>query len=108
MAKSSHQDQVDTSGEFQPKSFLFFCIDQNGDTGFEVSFGDKISDVKKFSTLLKSIVFGEFNSLILEQIKEQIATVPDGIKKYKVIENALKEKNTKDLVVNATNVEINP
>lgn len=108
MNKSSQKTQEDHSGEFKPKSFLFFCVDQNGDTGFEINFGDKINDVKKFSNLLKNIVSGEFNSLILEQIKEQITTVPDGVKKYKIIENTLKEKNTKDLVVNPTNVEINP
>lgn len=96
------------SDEFKPKSFVFFCIDQNGDMGFEVSFGEKINDVKKFSNLLKNIVSGEFNSIILKQVKEQVGTTPDGVKKYKIIENALQEKNIKDLVINPTSVEINP
>lgn len=108
MPKSSQQDQLDPSSEFKPNSFIFFCIDQNGDTGFEINFGEKINDVRKFSVLLKNILSGEFNSLILEEIKEQIETIPDGTKKYKIIENTLKEKNIKDLVVNPTNVEINP
>lgn len=106
MNKSSQKTQEDHSGEFKPKSFLFFCVDQNGDIGFEVDFGDKINDVKKFSNLLKSIISGEFNSLILEQIKEQSENIPDGIKKYKILENTLKEKNIKDLVVNPISVEI--
>lgn len=108
MEKLSLDHDQNYSDEFKPKSFVFFCIDQNGDTGFEISFGEKINDVKKFSNVLKNIVSGEFNSLILKQIKEQVATIPDGVKKYKIIENALHEKNIKDLVITPTNVEINP
>ena len=107
MAKLSQQEQVEPSDEFKPKSFIFFCVDQNGDIGFEVNFGDKISDVKKFSNLLKKATSGEFNSLILEQIKEQVESIPDGIKKYKIMETAIKEKLNKDLVINPTSVEIN-
>jgi hypothetical protein len=108
MEKLSLDHDQNYSDEFKPKSFVFFCIDQNGDMGFEVSFGEKINDVKKFSNLLKNIVSGEFNSIILKQVKEQVGTTPDGVKKYKIIENALQEKNIKDLVINPTSVEINP
>lgn len=106
MAKSSHQDQSDHSDEFKPNSFLFFCIDQNGDIGFEVQFGEKINDVKKFASLLNKIIAGDFNQTILDQIKEQTALVSDGAKKYKIIENSLKQKSNKDLVVNPISVEI--
>lgn len=107
MQKSSQQDQSNHSDEFKPKSFLFFCIDQNGDIGFEVHFGEKINDVKKFANLLSKITGGDFNQTILNEIKEQADLKPDGIKKYKVIENVLKNKVKKDLVVNPTEVEIN-
>lgn len=107
MQKSSQQDQSNHSDEFKPKSLLFFCIDQNGDIGFEVQLGEKITDVKKFSSLLNKLTNGEFNETMLIEIKEQVKTISDGTKKYKIIEKALMQKGTKDLVISPTEVEIN-
>lgn len=106
MNKSSQKTQEDPSGEFKPKAFLFFCVDQNGDIGFEVQLGEKINDVKKFASLLNKLIAGDFNQTMLDQIKEQTALASDGAKKYKIIENSLKQKSNKDLVVNPISVEI--
>jgi ribosomal protein L4 len=107
MQKLSQPDQTDHSDEFKPKAFLFFCIDQNGDIGFEVQLGEKINDTRKFANMLNKVTIGEFNEVILDQIKEQTENISDGNKKYKIVESALKQKLVKDLVVNPTKVEIN-
>ena len=108
MQKSFPQDQQGASDDFKPNSFIIFCLDEAGNVGFEASWGNSISDVKKFAALLSKIVDGNFTELILSQLKEQSEGVKNGNKKYDIIKNAIYKKNNIDLVISPLNVEINP
>ena len=94
--------------KFSPKSFLIICIDENGDIGLEMSWGETIEDVKKFAKMLDGCVNGKFNSVILNNLEEQSKAVKNGTKKYNVFKKEFhhKIKDDSGLVINPTMVEL--
>lgn len=110
MAKSSHAPPPNPSDEedFKPKSFVIFCLDEQGDMAFEASWGDTLGDVKNFAELLKKIFNGELDDAVVSQIKEQSKTISDGSKKYSIFAKTYKNLNKPlDLVIDPTEVELN-
>lgn len=94
---------------FNPKSFIIFCLDDNGDIGLDLSWGDSHADVKKFAQMINSCTSGKLNEAILEYVKLQSEKIPSGQKKYNIFKKELNAKNgsTSDLVVDPTDVELN-
>jgi hypothetical protein len=111
MSKSSqatHQNHSDE--DFIPKSFIIFCLDASGDIAFEVSWGESAADIKKFASLLKKINNGEFESMIVEQLKEQSLTTAKETKNYAIFNKVYKQLDQNlelDLVIDPTEVELN-
>jgi len=103
MSNQSAVTQED-SNEFLPKSFIIFCLDDAGDIAFEMSWGETDEDIKKFAVLLNKINAGQFEKMILEQLKLQCKEKND-TKGFSVFNKAYKV-NVKDLVVDPTNVEL--
>jgi len=54
MSKSSPEAPLNTSDEnnFSPKSFVIFCLDEQGNVAFEASWGETQEDIKKFAALM--------------------------------------------------------
>jgi hypothetical protein len=110
MVKSSHVPPPNPSDEedFKPKSFIIFCLDDNGDMAFEASWGDTLDDVKNFATLLKKIFDGELDNIVVNQMKEQSKLMNDGSKKYAIFAKTYKNLSKPlDLVIDPTEVELN-
>jgi hypothetical protein len=107
----SNQSQVtDHSSDesFSPKSFIIFCLDEQGDVAFEASWGDTIDDVKKFAALMSSVTNGEFNKMIETQLKLQSKDIADGKKKFTAFSKIYSESKTpSNLVIDPTQVELN-
>ena len=105
---SQHQNPSDEEEAFKPKSFMIFCLDEEGNIAFEASWGDSLEDVKKFAILYKKISSGEFDAMVLDQLKQQSKTITDGSKKYSTFSKAFKELNKpQNLVIDPTEVELN-
>lgn len=94
---------------FNPKSFIIFCLDDNGDIGLDLSWGDSHADIKKFAQMISSCTSGKLNEAILEYVKSKSEEIPNGQKKYAIFKKELKTKSesTSDLVVDPTDVELN-
>jgi hypothetical protein len=110
MSKSYQQPPQDSLDEsnFSPKSFIIFCLDETGNIAFEASWGDTAEDIKKFALLLHKINIGEFENMILDQLKIQEKEKGNSNKNYNTFNKAYKElKKPTDLVVDPTNVELN-
>jgi len=107
----SNASQV-TSGDldeqpFSPKSFIIFCLDEEGNVAFEAAWGDKDVDIKKFANLLNKINTGQFENMILDQLKQQSKTQQNGSKNHSIFNRAYKElSKPSNLVVDPTNVEL--
>lgn len=108
MAKSYQVPPQEPSDNFNPESFVIFCLDAEGNVAFEASWGNTIDDVKKFGALLSNITNGEFNSIILEQLKDQAKTLENGMKKFNVLQKIINaSQKPSDLVIDPTEVELN-
>lgn len=108
MSKSSPEAPLNTSDEpqFSPKSFVIFCLDEQGDIAFEASWGDTQEDIKKFAILISKINKGAFENMILDQIKSQ-AKQNSQSKELAIFNKTYKDlKKPKNLVVDPTNVEL--
>lgn len=94
---------------FDPKSFIIFCLDDNGDIGLDLSWGDSHADIKKFAQMISSCTSGKLNEAILEYVKLQSEKISNGQKKYTIFKKEFGAKNgsTSDLVVDPTDVELN-
>jgi hypothetical protein len=107
----SNQSQVtdhNSDDSFSPKSFIIFCLDDQGDVAFEASWGDTIDDVKKFASLMSSVTNGEFNKMIEDQLKIQAKDITDGKKKFSAFSKIYSESKTpSNLVIDPTQVELN-
>lgn len=104
------QATLDGSDEsdFLPKSFIIFCLDEEGNVAFESSWGDTDSDIKKFAALLSKINSGTFEKMIIDQLKQQSKTQENGSKNYSIFNKTYKGlTKPSDLVVDPTNVELN-
>jgi hypothetical protein len=102
--KSQSPDQ----GDFHPKSFVIFCVDHDDNIALDLSWGENLIDIKNFAQLLSKITSGDFNSLILQQLKEQSKSINDGNRKYSAFDKEFKSnKSSVDLVVDPTQVELN-
>ena len=108
MSKSYQATAPNPSDEFVPKSFIIFCLDQESNIAFEASWGDSVEDVKKFGILLLKITSGEFNNMILEQLKEQAKDIENGNKKFLALQKVIKDAQApSELVIDPANVELN-
>lgn len=108
MAKSYQVPAQEPSDNFSPESFVIFCLDAEGNVAFEASWGNSIEDVKKFGALLSNVTSGEFNAIILEQLKEQSKTLQNGMKKFNVLQKIINNsEKPSDLVIDPTEVELN-
>lgn len=108
MVKSYQPIAQEPSDSFNPESFVIFCLDANGDVALEASWGNTLEDVKKFAILLSNITNGEFNAVILNQLKEQSKNLPNGIKKFSVLQKIINSsEKSSDLVIDPTEVELN-
>lgn len=106
--KSSQDPSSDADNDFTPKSFVIFCLDQDGSIAFEASWGETNEDIKKFATLLKKINAGEFERDILVQLKEQSLTLKNGSKSFSLFSKNYKQTDSiSDLVIDPTEVELN-
>jgi hypothetical protein len=108
MSKSSPEAPLNTSDEnnFSPKSFVIFCLDEQGNVAFEASWGETQEDIKKFAALMNKINKGTFENMILEQLKIQ-AKENSQPKELAMFNKAYKDlKKPKNLVVDPTNVEL--
>lgn len=106
MSKSlpeQHQTALN-EGDFAPKSFIIFCLDENGNVAFEASWGESDEDIKKFAALLTKINTGAFDKMIVDQLKLQ-SKEKNTPKQFSVFNKAYKV-SSKDLVVDPTNVEL--
>jgi len=102
------KSQSPEEGDFHPKSFIIFCLDQDDNIALDISWGESLIDIKNFAQLLSKITSGEFNNLVLEQLKEQSKLIDDGNKKYITFDKAFKSSKTPvDLVIDPTQVELN-
>lgn len=108
MAKSYPQPPQESSDDFSPASFLLMALDKNGSVAVEISWGESISDVKKFATLLSKLTNGELNNIVLEHLQEQSLNISNGNKKYSELCKILNKKDKSYLVVDPLNVEVNP
>lgn len=111
MSKSSqatHQNHSDD--DFVPKSFIIFCLDASGDIAFEASWGESVAEIKKFASLVKKINNGEFENMIIDQLKEQSQATAKEIKNYATFSKIYKQLSQSldlDLVIDPTEVELN-
>ena len=48
MQKKSDNTNELTEEEFRPKSFIIFCLDDDGEIAFEASWGNTPEDIKNF------------------------------------------------------------
>jgi hypothetical protein len=107
MSKSSQGAIPNTSDSFSPKSFIIFCLDDEGNVAFEASWGDNQEDIKKFAVLLNKINNGNFEKMIVDQLKLQSKEKSDS-KGYAIFNKSYKDlQKPKDLVVDPTSVELN-
>ena len=106
MSKSSPEQPPIASDEapFSPKSFVIFCLDEDGNVAFEASWGETEQDIKKFATLLNKVNSGAFDKMIVDQLKLQSKEKND-MKSFTIFNKAYKI-SSKDLVVDPTNVEL--
>jgi hypothetical protein len=95
----------ENSEQFSPKSFIIFCLDEEGSVAFEASWGETDEDIKKFAALLIKINAGTFDKMIVDQLKLQ-SKEQNNTKGFSVFNKAYKT-SSKDLVVDPTNVELN-
>jgi hypothetical protein len=108
MSNVSQNTQEDSTDEFSPKSFVIFCLDDDDNVAFEASWGQEIEDIKKFAFLLHKVKSGDFDKMILDQLKLQSKDVPNGNKKYTAFIKAYNELDSPlSLVVDPTKVELN-
>ena len=108
MSNVSVETQEDSEEEFTPKSFIIFCLDDDGNVAFETSWGDTIEDIKKFAVLLSKVNDGQFEKMILEQLKIQSKEKVNGSKQYYAFNKSYKElQKPTDLDIDPTNVELN-
>ena len=106
--KSSQELSPDTDSDFIPKSFVIFCLDQDGNIAFEASWGETNEEIKKFAMLLRQINSGEFEKDVLVQLKEQSLTIKNGTKNFSLFNKNYKQLNPiSDLVIDPTEVELN-
>ncbi len=108
MSKSHQATPPNPSDEFVPKSFIIFCLDEESNIAFEASWGESIEDVKKFAILLTKITNGEFNEMVLQQLKEQAKQIENGNKKFLALQKIIKDSQMpSELVIDPANVELN-
>jgi hypothetical protein len=108
MSKSYQATPQNPSDEFVPKSFIIFCLDQENNIAFEASWGESIDDVKKFAVLLSKVTSGDFNNMMLEQLKEQAKGIENGNKKFLALQKIVKDSQMpSELVIDPANVELN-
>lgn len=108
MSNVSQSSQEDSTEEFLPISFIIFCLDTEDNVVFEASWGEEIEDIKKFSVLLHKIKSGDFDKMILDQLKIQSKEISNGSKKYTAFLKAYNELDAPlSLVVDPTKVELN-
>ena len=107
MSKSSPGPLPTASNEeqFAPRSFVIFCLDEEGNVAFEASWGETEQEIKQFAVLLNKINSGAFDKMIVDQLKLQSKEKNDA-KSFTIFNKAYKV-STKDLVVDPTNVELN-
>lgn len=102
------KSQSPEENDFHPKSFVIFCLDNEDNIALDISWGESLIDIRNFAQLLSKITTGEFNSLVLQQLKEQSKLINDGNKKYAAFDKAFKaSKLPVDLVIDPTQVELN-
>jgi hypothetical protein len=107
LSPEQHPTASNENEQFSPKSFIIFCLDEDGNVAFEASWGETEEDIRKFAVLLNKINNGTFDKMIVEQLKLQSKESGDS-KKYTIFNKIYKELNKpKDLVVDPTNVELN-
>jgi hypothetical protein len=107
MSNASTEIQEDLTEDFTPQSFIIFCLDSDGSVAFEVSWGDTIEEIKKFTLLLHKATTGEFNELISEQLKIQSKNIENGLKKFNAFSKTFNELSSPlSLVIDPTNVEL--
>jgi hypothetical protein len=83
-------------------------LDEDGNIAFEASWGETTEDIKKFATLLKKVSSGDFDTMILEQLKNQSKNIEDGAKKFALFSKSFKELNKpSNVVIDPTEVELN-
>ena len=93
--------------QFSPKSFIIFCLDEEGNVAFEAAWGEKEADIKKFAHLLSKINSGHFEKMILDQLKQQSKTQDNGSKNHSIFNREYKQlTKPSNLVVDPTNVEL--
>lgn len=103
-----YQSRKEDSSEFSPQSFIIFCLDQEGNIAFEAAWGETSEDIKRFALLLHKINTGEFEKMILDQLKLQEKEKGNATKNYTIFSKAYKDlKKPSDLVVDPTSVELN-
>lgn len=108
MSNVSPEPQENSEEEFTPKSFIIFCLDDDGNVAFETSWGDTIEDIKKFANLLSKVNDGQFEKMILDQLKIQSKQKENGSKQHSAFSKSYKElQKPTDLVIDPTNVELN-
>jgi hypothetical protein len=108
MSNVSQSTPEDSPDEFLPKSFIIFCLDDDDNVAFEVSWGQEIEDIKKFAYLLHKVKSGDFDQMILEQLKLQSKDIQGGSKKYAAFLKSYNELDSPlSLVVDPTKVELN-
>ena len=111
MSKSSQATPPNHSDdEFVPASFVIFCLDSEGSVAFEASWGNSTAEIKKFAGLVKKINNGEFENLIIEQLKEQSKENTKSSKNYTTFNKYYSQLNgssLSDLVIDPTEVELN-
>lgn len=107
MSNVSTETQGDLTEDFTPQSFIIFCLDSDGNVAFEVAWGNTTEEIKKFALLLNKSTTGEFNDLILEQLKVQSKLMENGLKKFNIFSKAFNELSSPtSLVIDPTNVEL--
>lgn len=97
-----------TEEEFHPKSFIIFCLDEEGSIAFEASWGNTAEDIRNFANLLYKVNNGDFDSVIIQQLKDQSKTEINGIKNFSLFSKLYKSLiNPSALVIDPTEVELN-
>lgn len=106
--KSSQEHSPDLEADFTPKSFVIFCLDQEGNIAFEASWGETNDQIKKFAILLRQINSGELEKDVLIQLKEQSLSAKGGAKNFSLFSKNYRQLNSiSDLVIDPTEVELN-
>ena len=99
MQKKSDDTNELTEEEFRPKSFIIFCLDDDGEIAFEASWGNTPEDIKNFATLLYQVNNGNFDNIIENQLKEQSKSEPNGSKNFSLFSKTYKSLSSPSMLV---------